>query len=59
MKFNEGGNARKYLQQFNGQGIDAAYLAEWGKNYFGNEWFDSPTVTFDKYGKATAVAKKR
>lgn len=59
MKFNKGGNARRYLQQFSGQGVDAAYLGEWGKNYFGDEWFNDPTVTFDKYGKATAIPKKK
>jgi len=58
MKFNEGGNARKYLQQFSGQGVDADYLANWGKKYFGDTWFYSPTVTFDKYGKATSIVKK-
>ncbi len=54
-KFQDGANARAYLQKFGSQGnIDISTLAKWGKEYFGDSWFGEPTVTFDQYGKATA-----
>jgi len=59
-KFKNGGNARRYLQKFGSQGnVDTAAVATWAAKYFGDSWFDEPTIDFDKYGKAIAIKQKK